>query len=65
LGIDNLDDFCIEYFVDSDPSNSTYPKTVQFFNADNDREGEIFVGSDSFNEADYTAGSKTINLGNG
>ncbi len=53
----------IKYNVDSDPVNSTYPIIIQFFKADDEGEGGIYLGSDTFSETDFSAGSKTANLG--
>jgi len=62
--IDGAGDLWIDYFVDSDPTNSTYPISVQFFKADDEGEGQTYFGSDTFLEADFTAGNKSVNLGN-
>ncbi len=43
----------LTYFVDTDPTNATYPLTVEFFRADTGGEGEAFLGADSYTPADY------------
>lgn len=64
ISIDGVGDLWIDYFVDSDPANSTYPISVQFFKADDEGEGQTYFGSDIFTEDDYNAGNKSVNLGN-
>jgi len=64
INIDGNGDLWIGYFVDSETVNSTYPISVQFFKADDEGEGQTFFGSDVFSEADFTAGHKSVNLGN-
>ena len=54
----------IDYRVDSDPSNSTYPLTVQFFKSDTTGQGEFLIGEDSYTVTDFNTGSKTASLGN-
>jgi len=64
IAIDESGDLWIDYFVDSYPAYSTYPITVQFFKADNEGEGQIYFGTDTFSEANYYDGNKSANLGN-
>ena len=54
----------IDYRVDSDPGNSTYPLTVQFFKSDTTGQGKFFIGEDSYTVTDFNTGSKTASLGN-
>ena len=56
----------IEYNVDSNPSHSTYPLRIEFFEADADMsgEGKIFLGSAAFTIADFNSGEAVTNLGN-
>lgn len=63
------DDLLVTYFVDSEPGNSTYPLRTEFFLADiSEQEGQIFLGFDEYEEADWSGcGSmpctKTANFG--
>jgi hypothetical protein len=53
----------VTYTVPTVPTSATYPLRVEFFQADlNDQEGQVFLGADTFTEADYAAGGKTVNL---
>ncbi len=49
----------MSYSVDSDPANSSYPLTVQFFIAD-DGEGKSLFETDTFTEDDFTNGGKEL-----
>ena len=62
--IDLNDDLVIQYEVDSDPSHSAYPLTIEFFESDAGGEGQLFLGTDTYTAADFASGVKTINLGN-
>ncbi|MGB7328717.1 MAG: right-handed parallel beta-helix repeat-containing protein [Rubripirellula sp.] len=51
----------IVYFVDSNPANSSYPLTVEFFVSDPVvAQGTIYVASDSYLATDYANGSATF-----
>ena len=52
----------ITYNVDTDPSNGAFPLTIEFFLSDAAGNDAFFVGSDTFTEADFAAGTKTITL---
>jgi len=54
----------IGYNVDSEPVNSTYPLTIEFFESDTSGQGETFVGVDQYTVTDFNNGGKTVNLGN-
>jgi CSLREA domain-containing protein len=64
--IDGSGNLLMQYFVGSISGNSTYPLRVEFFKTSGltTRQGKVFLGSDNFAASDYTAGSKTANLGN-
>ncbi len=55
-------DVTITYNVDSDPGNSDYPITIEFFLSDATGLDAFFIGSDTFATADFIAGTKTITL---
>lgn len=65
-------DLLVVFSVDSAPTNAAYPLTVEFFTAAPDAggaEGEAFLGSATYSEADWSAGGSapgraTANLGN-
>ena len=63
-------DLLATYFVDSDPSNTSFPITIEVFKADADaQEGKTMLGSDSYSVTDYancgtSPCSKLINMGN-
>ena len=63
--IDDQGNLILEYHVDSDPSNSEFPLTVEFFRADSGRsgEGKTLLGRDVFTKLDFNDGWKTVNLG--
>ncbi|HEY2413883.1 MAG TPA: dockerin type I domain-containing protein [Pirellulaceae bacterium] len=52
----------VNYNVPSDPANSTYPMRVEFFLADANGQGKTYLGFDTFTEADFAAGGKTVTL---
>ena len=54
----------LTYAIDTDPANATYPITVEFFLAD-DGEGRTYLGSDTFTESAFIAGSKSVTFGGG
>ncbi len=62
--IDINGDLLIGYNVDSEPVNSTYPLTIEFFESDTSGQGETFVGVDQYTVTDFNNGSKTVNIGN-
>ncbi len=62
--IDVNDDLLIQYSVESDPTQSAYPLTIEFFESDASGEGQLFLGRDTYNTTDFTNGVKSINLGN-
>ena len=62
--IDANGDLWIDYYVDSDPSNSSYPLAIQFFKSDPGGEGKILLGDDSFTTTDFDNGFRILNLGN-
>ena len=53
-------DITITYRVDSDPSNSGYALTTEFFLSDATGQDAYYVGTDSYTETDYVTGLKTI-----
>jgi CSLREA domain-containing protein len=69
LGANNLQNFpaidnamlsgtslIVSYSVPSSTANSSYPIRVEYFKADDRGQGQIFLGSDSYTEADLTKG---------
>jgi len=62
--IDGNGDLLIGYNVDSEPFNSTYPLTIEFFESDTSGQGETFVGEDQYTVTDFNNGDKTVILGN-
>jgi len=62
--IDLSGDLLIGYNVDSEPINSTYPLTIEFFESDTSGQGEIFIGADQYTVTDFNNGGKTVNVGN-
>lgn len=50
------------YKVPSAPGNSVYPIRVEFFLADATGQGKTYLGFNTFTNADFTAGSKTVKL---
>ncbi|GAB5536217.1 MAG: hypothetical protein Rubg2KO_24660 [Rubricoccaceae bacterium] len=44
------------YHVPTAPEHAAYPLRVEFFLADDMGQGQIFLGHDTYTEADYTAG---------
>ena len=63
-GIDDYGDLLVQYNVDSNPTNSTYPLNVQFFQSDPGGEGQTYLGDDSYTTTDYNQGYRLANLGN-
>lgn len=67
--IDAQDDLIVEYGVDCDEANVTYPLNTEFFLADAAGTGStLFLGRDTYTLEDHgdgpTPGVKTVNLGN-
>jgi len=51
----------VTYRVPSDPVNSMYPLRVEFFIADaTGEEGQTFIGADTYDTSDFTAGQRTL-----
>ena len=63
-GILNNEVLTLYYTVDSDPSNSTYPLTVEFFAADDGGEGMHLLVSDVYTADDFNQGTKEVNVEN-
>ncbi len=53
----------LTYSVDSAPANSTYPLTVQFFQADERGQGRTHLGEHTYREVDFSSGQVSTNLG--
>lgn len=64
VGLDGNGDFVCPYSVDSEPTSSTYPLTIQFFAADASGEGMRLLGDDVYTQVDFSTGTKSVNLGN-
>ena len=64
VGFNDNADLGFLYRVDSEPSNSTYPLTIQFFAADASGEGMRLLGDDVYTQVDFSTGTKSVNLGN-
>ena len=62
--INENEDLVIEYSVDSDPSHSAYPLTIQFFESDSSGQGKTLIGEDLYNATDFNNGAKKVNMGN-
>ena len=60
---DMADTLTLTYFVDDDESGN-YPLRVQFFLADANGQGMVYLGSDTFTTTDYGNGFATIVLYN-
>ncbi|HEX8683028.1 MAG TPA: hypothetical protein VF707_11990, partial [Ardenticatenaceae bacterium] len=62
--INGSGELVVTYFVDSLTTNSTYPLTIEFFEADDvaSGEGQTFLAEDSYNETPATL--KEVSLGN-
>jgi len=60
-----IDMIKIEFYVDSDPTNSDYPLSVAFYSACNSYPLMDFfsIGSFSFTESDYKNGTATVFMG--
>ena len=56
----SIADITITYLVDSDPANASYALTTEFFLSGLTGQDAYYVGSDTYTEADFIAGSKTI-----
>lgn len=53
----------ITYSLSSDPTHSSYPVQIEFFKTNTgERQGKEQLGTDSYSEADYSFGEKTVNL---
>ena len=52
----------IEYTVDSLPTKSLYPLTIEFFQADSSSQGQVYLGKRMFTEAQHSAGSAIATL---
>ncbi len=50
------------YSVDSDPANSAYPLTIEFFLSDSTGMDAFFIGSDTYTSADFSTGIKFVSL---
>jgi len=50
----------VSYLVTSTPGNSTYPLRVEFFKADANGQGQMFLGSDVYSAADFATGEKLV-----
>ena len=57
-------DLFVTYSVNSDPGNSAYPLTIDFYESDLLGQGRVYLGTNSYSAADFTLGAKTVNLGN-
>lgn len=55
-------DLEIGFRVNSSPTNSAYPLTVEFFVSDGSGEGAKFIASTIYTAANFTAGVKTISF---
>ena len=68
-GIDGSGDLTVDYFVDSDPSNSTYPIRVEIFASDpgdgeETPEGQRLLAFDEFSDTEFGDGIDiSLNLG--
>jgi hypothetical protein len=62
--IDVNGDLFINYHVDSDPGNSAYALTIQFFKSDTTGQGKFLIGEDSYTTNDFNKGGKIASLGN-
>lgn len=56
-------DLVIEYIVNSDTINSSYPLSIQFFESDTSGQGKTLLGSDSYTIPEFISGVKVVNLG--
>ncbi len=64
--IDAGGDLLVNYFVDSnpgDPNDIPYPLHVEFFKADANGQGQVYLGADNFMATDFSNGGKVLNLG--
>ena len=50
--------FVVRYSVDTAPANASYPLTIEFFFAGNERVGETYLASDLFTESDFLLGTE-------
>ncbi len=50
--------------MDSEPVNSSYPLTIEFFESDTSGQGETFIGEDQYTVNDFNDGDKKVILGN-
>ena len=58
----SLANVTISYRVDTAPANATFPLVVEFFLSDATGTDAFFIGSDSYDTSDHSAGIKTITL---
>ena len=56
---DAAGEITVAYRVDSDPANASYPIAMDFYLSD-EREGRVYLGTDSYSEADFTSGADKI-----
>jgi CSLREA domain-containing protein len=63
-GIIDNGNLVVKYAIDSDPVNSTYPLTIQFFRSDEERQGKVLLGTDTFTVGDLDSIMVTADLGN-
>jgi parallel beta-helix repeat protein len=52
----------ISFSVNSSPTNSAYPLTIEFYVSDGGGEGATFIGSTIYTAANFAAGVKVINF---
>ena len=59
LSPDSSAEISLNYSLDSDPANSAFPVTIEFFLSN--LAGDVFfAGSDTFTAADFAAGGRTV-----
>lgn len=64
VGIDDNNDLLISYWLDCEPSNSTYPLNIQFFKSDARGQGKTLLFNDDFKISDFNSNGKIVNIGN-
>ena len=55
-------DLAVSFSVPAEPANASYPLTIEFYKSDPSGQGEVFLGTSSYQTVDFSAGVVTKTL---